>query len=91
MSGQALQLAPAPFLVSYGESGNWLLANPAMRRDANPNSERVVLFRPARLDHRASARIDAGRPGSFSVTSVAVSLPPTIRNTCRFWSLKLAT
>ncbi len=39
-----LQVALAPCLVGYGESGEWLLADPATRRDGNPYAEWIAAY-----------------------------------------------
>jgi antitoxin ParD1/3/4 len=39
------------------------------------------------LRYRATPRIEAGCPGSFSTTPVSTSLPPVRWNTCRFRSM----
>ncbi len=39
-----LQVALAPCLVGYGESSEWLLADPATRRDGNPYAEWIAAY-----------------------------------------------
>jgi thiaminase/transcriptional activator TenA len=39
-----LQVALAPCLVGYGESGEWLLADPATQRDGNPYAEWIAAY-----------------------------------------------
>ncbi len=63
------------------------MAVKAMLREVEHRQGSISPLRPAHLRYRAGARIDAGCPGSFSVTPVAVSLPSAIRNTSRFWSM----
>ena len=49
-----LQVALAPCLVGYGESGERLLADPATRRDGNPYEQWIATYTSA--DYRGAVR-----------------------------------
>ena len=57
-----LQVALAPCLVGYGESGERLLADPATRRDGNPYDEWIAAYTSEELSRRGARCCRDARP-----------------------------